>query len=162
MALRPGAVVADFGSGGGHHSFALHHVVAPNGRVYAIDIQEELLTRLWHEARKRKHHSIETLWADIEESIPLPENHFDAGILSNTLFQFENKQKAIAEIKRTLKPGGKLLVVDWKESFDNLGPHKDAVIAEQEADTLFTQAGFEKSKECSTGPHHYAILYTNT
>ena len=162
MALAPGAVVADIGAGGGHHSFALHHVVAPNGRVYAIDIQEDLLTRLWHEARRKKHHSIETVWADVEDTLPIADNHFDAMILSNTLFQLENKQKAIAEMKRTLKSGGKLLVVDWNESFNNLGPHEDAVVNAESAHALFTNAGFEKVKDCKTGPHHFAILYTNT
>jgi|JI8StandDraft_1071087.scaffolds.fasta_scaffold357310_2 ubiquinone/menaquinone biosynthesis C-methylase UbiE len=159
MGLAEDAVVADFGAGSGHHTFALKHAVAQGGRVYAVDIQEQVLQRLWREARKNLHHDVETVWADIAE-LPFQSNFLDAGVLSNTLFQIEDKEQALTEIKRVLKPGGSLLVVDWSDSFGHIGPHTEAVCKKSFLETLMEKVGFHKKKECVTGPHHYAILYT--
>ncbi len=161
MGLKEGMKVADLGTGSGHYAISAGHIVGPTGRVYAVDIQEDILTRLTAEAKVRGLTNIETIWADFEhlEGTTLRPRVLDAVVLSNTLFQLEKKEGALAEIKRILKPGGKLLVVDWMESFGGIGPHKEHVVPEAEAEALFIKAGFTKLKAFLGGPYHYSLLF---
>lgn len=162
MGLMSGMKVGDLGVGSGHYAFAASSIVGENGKVYAIDIQEDILTRLKDEIRKRMMHNIEVVWGDFERmgGTKLKDASLDAVILSNTLFQLEKKDEAIAEIKRILKSKGKLLVLDWAGAYGGMGPHEDQVVSEQKAEELFINAGFYKAKSFRGGPHHYSILFT--
>lgn len=162
LGLRDSMRVADLGSGVGHHALAASHIVGTLGRVYAVDVQEDILRSLANTAKARGIKNIETIWGNIEKrgGTSLKEQSMDAVILSNTLFQLEDHAVAIAEIKRILKPGGRLLVVDWAGSYDGMGPNKDAVVPEHTALELFITNGFHKLKDFRAGPHHYSIVFT--
>ncbi len=162
MGLREGMRVGDLGTGTGHYALAAAAVVGPTGRVYAIDVQEDILTHLRDTADHTGHRIIETVWGDIEQhgGTKLREQSLDAVILSNTLFQLEKKDVAVKEIKRNLKSDGKVLVIDWAGSYDGMGPAPENVVSEHAAEELFITGGFYKSKDFRAGPHHYAILFT--
>lgn len=162
MGLHEGMKVGDFGAGSGHYTLAAAAIVGESGRVYAIDVQQDVLTHLKDEAQKRKLKNIETIWGNLEKAggTLLKDASLDAVILSNTLFQLENKNDAIAEIRRVLKSGGKLLVSDWAGAYAGIGPHETHVVKEHDAEALFIEGGFHKVKAFRGGPHHYAILFT--
>jgi ubiquinone/menaquinone biosynthesis C-methylase UbiE len=162
MGLREGMKIGDFGAGTGHFSIAAAHVVGTSGRVYAIDIQEEILTHLHDSALRNGHKNIETIWGNIEKrgGTKLRSESLDGVIISNTVFQLEHKEEAIKEIIRVMKHGGKLLVIDWAGSYGGIGPDPDHVVSEHQAEELFITGGFYKVKDFRAGPHHYAILFT--
>jgi ubiquinone/menaquinone biosynthesis C-methylase UbiE len=154
--------VGDFGAGSGHYARAAAAIVGSIGKVYAIDVQEDILKHIKLNTHEQHQHIIETVWGDIEKpgGTHLRDASLDAVLLANTLFQVENRFGLIAEIKRTLKPGGKLMLVDWAGSFGGMGPAANKVVPEKEAEALFTNAGFHKVKSFHAGPHHYGILFT--
>lgn len=162
MGLHEGMKVADLGSGVGHYAFLIAKIVGDTGRVYAIDVQEDALTRLRADAGSRGVKNLETVWGNIEKTggTMLKDASLDAVVLSNTLFQLEDKDGALEEIKRILKPGGKLLVIDWAGAYAGMGPHSKHVVAESKAEELFITGGFHKTKSFRGGPHHYAIVFT--
>lgn len=162
MGLREGMKVGDLGAGSGHYALAAAAIVGEAGKVYAVDIQEDVLTALKNEARARGLHTIETVWGDFEKlgGTKLKDHSLDAVVLSNTLFQLDRKAGAVAEIKRILKPGGRLLVVDWAGCYDGMGPAPERVITEYVAEDLFISAGFHKVKDFRAGPHHYSLVFT--
>lgn len=162
MGLREGMKVGDLGTGSGHYAFAAAPIVGESGRVYAVDIQEDVLLRLRNEAAHRSIRTIETVWGNFEKrgGTMLKDHSLDAVILSNTLFQLEHKEGAIAEIQRVLKPGGKLLVIDWAGAYGGMGPLPHHVVSEHAAEELFITGGFHKVKGFRAGPHHYSILFT--
>ena len=162
MGLHEGMKVGDFGTGAGHYALAIAGAVGDTGKVYAIDVQEDVLVRLRGEAQRRKLRNLETIWGNLEKAggTLLKDHALDAVVLSNTLFQLEDKDATIAEIKRVLAPGGKLLVIDWAGSYGGMGPKEPHLVPEHEAEELFIHGGFHKAKGFRGGPHHYALLFT--
>lgn len=162
MGLHDSMKVADLGCGSGHYTLAAAAIVGPTGRVYAVDVQEDHLAPLKDAAAAHGLRNVETIWGNFEKTggTLLKDASLDAVILSNTLFQLENAKGAIAEIKRILKPGGKLLVVDWAGDYGGLGPAKELIVSEHAAEELFITGGFHKAKSFRGGPHHYSIVFT--
>lgn len=163
LGLREGMKVGDFGAGTGHYSRAAAAIVGHSGRVYAIDVQEEILKHI--KLNTHDHHQgiVETIWGDIEKSggTHLRDQSLDAIILANTLFQIENRFGLLGEMRRVLKPGGKLLVVDWAGSYGGMGPVSEKVVTEHVAEDFFIGGGFHKVKSFRAGPHHYGIVFTS-
>jgi ubiquinone/menaquinone biosynthesis C-methylase UbiE len=162
LGLHEGMIVGDFGAGTGHYARAAAGVVGETGKVYAVDIQEDILKHL--KLNSHPHHQaiIETVWGNVEQmgGTHLRAETLDAVILANTLFQIGNRKELLVEIKRTLKAGGKLLVVDWAGSYGGMGPIKEMVVPEHAAEELFITGGFHKVKSFRAGPHHYGIVFT--
>jgi len=163
LGLKDGMRVGDLGAGVGHYTFAASPIVGPDGHVYAIDIQEDVLTHLANDARQRRLLNVDTVWGDIEKSggTKLRDHTLDAVILSNVLFQLERTGEALAEIRRVVKPGGRVLVVDWAGSYDGIGPAPEQIVSERDAEELFIGNGFHKLKSFRGGPHHYSIVFTS-
>ena len=162
MGLREGMKVGDLGAGTGHYTLAASKVVGSTGRVYAIDIQEDVLKHLHDSAMRSQCRNVETIWGNFEKlrGTTLRDETLDGVILSNVLFQLDDKEGTLQEIKRILKPGGKLLVIDWAGAYGGMGPHPDHVVTEHAAEELFINGGFYKVKDFRSGPHHYSILFT--
>ncbi len=153
--------VGDFGTGTGHYARAASMAVGPSGKVYAVDVQEDILKHLKINSHEHHHRNIETVWGDVEKSggTHLRDASLDAIIVANTLFQLDNPQGLLAEIRRTLSPGGKVLLVDWAGSYGGLGPTPESVVSEHSAEELFINGGFYKVKSFRGGPHHYGVVF---
>jgi ubiquinone/menaquinone biosynthesis C-methylase UbiE len=157
--LKEGDSVADFGAGSGYYLKALSASVGLSGKVYACEIQKPLVEKLGDFARLNGLPNITTLWCDLEEmnGIKIKDNTLDAGILVNTLFQIGDKVTALAEMRRVLRPGAALHIIDWSESFGGLGPQVAAVVTKAMAIDLLETHGFAFEHEFPTGEHHYGF-----
>ncbi len=159
--LETGMEVADFGAGAGYLAVEAAEVVGKKGKVYVIDIQQELLTKSKHFAKEHHLDSIVFIRGDLEkeEGSTLEKESVDAVIISNLLFQVEKKDAVLLEALRILKPGGRLLLVDWRESFGGVGPQKEYVLPESEAKALAEKAGFSFIQNIDTGAYHYGLIF---
>ena len=90
--LTEGMSVADLGAGSGFYSISAARVVG-DGKVYAVDVQRDLLTKLSGDAQKSHLTNIEVIWGDAEKSggTKLGNDSMDAVIISNILFQLQDK-----------------------------------------------------------------------
>jgi FkbM family methyltransferase len=160
LSLIPGMTVADFGSGSGQYSLFLARAVGESGRVYAIDVQKDLLARLAQVARDNKIRNIECLWGDLERpgGSKLAKESISAVVMSNILFQVDNQEAVVKEVARVLTMGGKVLVVDWQDSFGNLGPAPSQIVKSETAKQIFLANGFSLIREFSAGEHHYGLI----
>jgi ubiquinone/menaquinone biosynthesis C-methylase UbiE len=154
-------VVADFGAGSGFMAREIAKV-ATAGNVFAIEINRDMVARVIHEVEENHIKNIQPLWGDIE--IPggskLADASIDLVVMSNILFQLDDKSGCIREASRVLKPGGRVLIVDWTESFGGLGPAPHHVFEQKMAEELLSKSGFTKlSDTLPAGEHHYAILF---
>jgi ubiquinone/menaquinone biosynthesis C-methylase UbiE len=161
--IREGDTVIDVGTGAGHALVLLSRIVGESGKVYAFDVQKNLLLSAKAIIDKEHLENIETLWGDVERvgGIKLPDRSLNYAVIVNTFFQFEDKAAALKEIRRVLKSGGRILLVDWADSYGNIGPGKEHVVNEHEAEQLLMAAGFTKEKMFQAGPHHYGIVVKN-
>ena len=163
LGIAEGSRVADFGAGSGHWTIALGKRVGPKGNVYAIDVQKELLSSVLSRAREEGLKNIEVIWGDFDTAggSKIAASVVDYAVLANTLFQLENKKVAAEEIKRVLKPSGKLLLVDWKDSFSQMGPHKDMVVKKEGGEQIFRDAGFKVEESFDVGNHQWGMILEN-
>lgn len=154
--------VGDLGTGTGHYARAAAAIVGSSGKVYAIDVQEDILKHLKLNTHEQHQRTIETVWGDFEKpgGSHLRDASLDAIILANTFFQIENRFGLLSEIKRVLKPGGKLLVIDWASSYGGMGPVPEKVVPEYEAEAFFINGDFHKEESFQAGPHHYGIVFS--
>jgi ubiquinone/menaquinone biosynthesis C-methylase UbiE len=159
--LRPDMQVGDFGCGTGAYAIAMSRAILPNGKVYAVDVQKDLLTNLMNAARDQNVRNIELLWGDLDEigGSKIREGLLDFVLLSNVLFQAGGGYKLAVESKRVLKPGGRVAVIDWSDSFGNLGPRGDLIVTKDAARQSFEGAGFAFLKEFPAGDHHYGLIF---
>lgn len=157
--LKEGGVVADLGAGSGHYTLAASEKVGSTGVVYAVDVQKELLDRVVIRAKEEGAGNIEIVWGDIEEmgGSRLKDGSVDAVIISNTLFQVEDKKGLAAEADRILKNKGRVLVIDWDGSYDNLGPTEEAVYKASDARALFENKGYIFESDINAGAYHYGF-----
>jgi len=161
LGLREGMHVADFGAGTGAYSFACGQRVGHTGHVYAIEVQKNLVKKLESEIKEKKISNIECIWGDIEKlhGTKIADHSMDVVIISNVLFQAEDKMGLIDEARRLLKKDGKVLFIDWLSSFSGMGPSPDHVVEPRMAEDLFTKRGFEFVEKIITNPHHYGIIF---
>lgn len=159
--IREGDVVADFGAGSGFFVEVLARLVGGSGRVYACEIQKELVEKLGTLARTKGLHMVDPLWCDIEVQggVKIADGTLDVALMVNTLFQFDQKAIAMSEVHRTLRSGGKFFLIDWSESFGGLGPQPGQVVSAKDAQALVESTGFVYERTFDAGDHHYGIAF---
>ena len=162
LAIPVGASVADLGAGVGTWSFLLAKKVGASGKVYACEVQKDMLVRIENEAHALGISNVQTVWSNIENHMgtKLRDQSIDWVIVANVLFQVEDRTGFIKEISRILKPSGSVLVVDWSESYGNLGPHEKDVVHASDAEKMFAEIGLVKAPTIiNAGSHHYGIIF---
>lgn len=161
LGLALGMKVVDLGAGSGFYTIESARRVGPGGRVYAIDVQKDLLERIRTAGAAQNIRNIEVVWANAEKigGTKLREGTADRVIASNILFQIEKPEEFALEIKRLLKPGGKVMVVDWNGG-SPLSPK--TLFPSARAQMLFEKIGFKLDQSFSAGDHHYGLVLTRS
>ena len=157
LGLTDGMKVVDLGAGSGFYAFEAARKVGSSGRIYAVDVQKDLLERLRSTGASQGLRNIEVVWGNVEKigGTKLRESIADRVIVSNVLFQVEKPDELALEVKRILKPGGKVLVIDWSE-ISPMSPRN--VFPAMKAQTLFEKNGFKLEQSFGAGEHHYGLV----
>lgn len=162
--IEAGMHVAELGSGSGFYTVPIARAVGGAGRVYAVDIQKDLLLRIKAEAAREGLANIDIIWGDAEApgGTKLAERSADMVVASNLFFQLENRVACVKEIRRIVRPGGMALVIDWTDAVPGVGPAPLQVVHPAQMKALFEEAGFALAKEIPSGDHHYGMLFSYT
>ena len=145
---KPGMTVADIGAGTGLFTMLFSDAVKPGGSVYAVDISPAFVEYIQETAKKRRVRNVTAILSDGTDT-QLPEASLDLAYLSDVYHHFERPAETLASIRRALKPGGRMVVVDYERiagvtppaRMEHLRLDKRATIAEIEA------AGFSLLEE---------------
>ena len=162
LGVHEGMRIADIGAGSGAHALLLGRAVGTSGEVYAIDVQPALVEKI---ARDAHHAGLLTIHAVLGDSeLPggtkLAGGSIDRVLLSNALFQIENRLSLAKEIARILRPNGKLLVVDWTDTQPIIGPRAESRVSKEAARAVFERAGLSFVSEHDAGEQQYAMLFS--
>ncbi len=152
---------ADLGCGSGYITVELARAVGKEGAVVAVDIMEEPLQALRAKAEASGFSNITGIRADLEVygGTKIPDASQDFSILANVLFQSQKKDAIIAEAVRILKPGGKLVIVDWKKGMKGFGP-PDALRTDEEAfKALATAGGVRFERVIDAGAYYVGLSF---
>ena len=153
--VLPNFIVADLGCGSGYFTVALSRMAK---KVYAIDIQKEMLSFLEDKIRRLKIKNVELVLSKPDE-IPLENESVDFLMSINTLHEFGDKDKVIKEMRRVIKRGCNLLIADFKKEKMSFGPPVRIRVAEDKAIKLFEERGFVLSKADNL-QYHYLLVFT--
>ncbi len=145
LAIKPGDRIADLGSGGGYFTFRLSQAVGPTGRVYAVDVDKDMLEDLTERANKDGYRNIEKVLAKYDDP-SLPESGVDLIFTSNVYHHIEARAKYFADAAKYLRPGGRIAIVDfngkhWSATF--VGHYSPVELIKKEMD----EAGYRLERE---------------
>ena len=154
--IRENDIVADLGAGTGYYSIEAGHL-ARLGKVYAVEVQKEYLATIQHKVKEAHLQNVECLWGNVEKlgGTKIGDAIVDVVIASNIFFQVDDRLGFISEIKRILKPGGKVLLIDWADSahFRSLKP-----VPKAQTQEMFEKKGFTLDRDVDAGAHHYGMI----
>jgi len=160
MQLKEGMTVAEIGAGTGYFSRRLAKAVGPAGKVYAEDIQPQMLDLLKERAGKEGIGNIVTvLGTDTDPR--LPAHGVDRLLLVDVYHEFQKPEAMLASLRDTLAPGGLVILVEYRLEGDTAShiniKHRmsvEQVLAE------WNQAGFELVNRIETLPAQHIFLFT--
>jgi precorrin-6B methylase 2 len=113
LKLQPGMVVADIGAGTGYLSTRMARAVMPRGKVLAVDVQPEMV-RMLHDAVKKTGLTQIRPLLGAEDDVKLPASSVDLAIMVDVYHELAYPYEVLASIKRSLKPGGQLVFVEYR------------------------------------------------
>ncbi|MGH0037663.1 MAG: class I SAM-dependent methyltransferase [Myxococcota bacterium] len=141
LAIPPGSRVADIGAGGGYFTFPLADAVGPEGRVYAVDIDTEMLDYIATRAQEEGRSNVETRVAGAQDA-NLPDASIDLVFTSNTYHHLSDRVAYFRRLRSDLALGGRVAIVEFEETgwFSRwFGHNTDPEIIRQElADAGYT------------------------
>lgn len=154
-------IVADFGAGSGYYAVSAAKLVGQDGQVFCVDINKDLLEKISKEASELGYSNIKIINGDVEKpnGSNLKSEEVDMVVVANTLFCVEDKEALAREALRVLKKGGRVLLVEWSDSFAGLGPHKDHIVSEDLSKKIFEKIGFNFLENINAGDHHYGLIF---
>jgi ubiquinone/menaquinone biosynthesis C-methylase UbiE len=156
LGLKPGEIMADIGCGIGYFTIPAGQIVGPAGKVFALDIADEMLQEV-NEAKKSSHlNNIETV-KTAEYDLALQSHSITFAFTCNVLHEIADLDPYIAEIRRILVEKGRLVVIEWEKKASEMGPPIDHRIDKVTLMALFTKNGF-KTIDCQNiGKEYYSI-----
>ena len=158
LAVKPGMLIADIGAGSGYHSALLSKMVG-SGKVFAVDVEPEMIAYLNERIKQEKLSRIVPVLST-EQKLPLPENTIDMMLLVDVYHEFSYPYEMTLSMRAALKPGGKLVLVEFR-SEDATVPIKSIhKMSEAQAIKEFKAAGFTFDKNIDNLPWQHCMVFT--
>jgi len=164
-ALDPGenALVLDVACGAGNYAIEIARHLAKTGRVHALDLWEEGITRLKLRAGSLSLENIDAEICDVSRKIPLGDASVDICLMATVLHDLVEDgthEGTLREIIRVLKPHGRLAVVEFKKMPGPPGPPEKVRLSPEELVALLASFGFKPGKTIELGPVIYFSLFS--
>ncbi len=159
LQVAPGSTVADIGAGSGYFTERLARLVGASGRVYANDIQPGMLDLL-RRRLKREHLTNVTLVLGEPADPKLPAAAIDMALMVDVYHELSDPQTMLANIRRALKPGGRLVLIEYKgedQSIPILPSHKMTVA---QAKLEVEHEGFALTTVNSSLPRQHVLVFS--
>jgi ubiquinone/menaquinone biosynthesis C-methylase UbiE len=158
LAVKPGMVVADIGAGSGYQSALLSKIVG-TGKVYAVDVEPEMIAYLNERIKQEKLSHIVPILST-EQNVSLPDNSIDMMLLVDVYHEFSYPYEMTVSMLAALKPGGKLVLVEFRSEDPTVPIKTIHKMSEAQAIKEFKAAGFAFDKNISNLPWQHCMVFT--
>ena len=155
LALKPDAVIADVGAGTGYFAVRFANMV-PKGRVYAVDVEPDMVKYLGERAKKEKRENLVAV-AGKPDDPRLPEK-VDLAILVDVYHHVDERERYFRNLRASLKPGGRVAIIDFRMD-SREGPPKAARIAPQQVVAELKKAGYVLATQHDFLPNQYFLVF---
>ncbi len=152
-----GAKVADIGAGSGYFSLPFARAVGDRGVVYAVDIEPGMVDHLKKRAADEKAPSLTPVLGKHDDP-RLPEP-VDLVFICDTWHHVDARPAYLATLKRVLRPGGRIVIVDYQKRELPVGPPVAMKISEDDVLATFKAAGFRLAKKHDFLPYQYFLEF---
>jgi arsenite methyltransferase len=156
--LKEGEAIADIGAGSGYFTFRLARHVGDAGRVYAVDVSPEMIVHLNRRIRDLKLKNVVSILATPDDPL-LADASIDRFFICDTWHHVENHDRYLALLKKMLKPGGQVVMIDFKKAQTPVGPPVEMRIARDELVKEMEKNGFRLDAEHTFLPYHYFLVF---
>lgn len=161
LGLSEGMTIADIGCGPGFFTIPAAQIVGPTGMALAADIQGEMLSTVRSRALEFGLSNVRIVKTNDRE-IPIPAGTCDFALLAFTLHEIEHRASFLHRAARLLKPGGKLILLEWEKVESDPGPPVEDRISPEELVADAQAAGLHSISERSLGANQYLLLLERT
>ncbi len=157
-AIHPGMRIADVGAGTGYFAIPMAHAIGPAGKVYAVDLQPEMLKLLRAKLETPDApRNIELVQGDAGET-SLPTASVDLVLIANVWHELDDREAALKESARILSPNGLLAVLDWRADMDSPpGPPANHRLTEAEVTQFLMQHDWTTKAPLHIGTYSYFL-----
>ena len=155
LKLEPDAVVADIGAGTGYFALRFAHMV-PRGRVYGVDTEQSMVQHLADRAKRAGLTNIVAVHATPDDP-RLPEAA-DLIVFVDVYHHIENRTGYFAKIRKALRPGGRIAIIDFRLD-SPVGPPVSARIPAKRVTSEIERAGYRLSQAHEFLPHQYFLVF---
>jgi len=158
--IKPGMIIADIGAGSGYYTVRVSKLLT-GGKIYAVDVQQEMIDFLNNRIQKEKLNNIETVLGE-EQKVPLPPSSIDMMFLVDVYHEFAYPYEMSKSMMSALKPDGKLILVEFRGEDKSLaikGLHK---MTEEQIIKELSAAGFKFERNITNLPIQHFMIFTKS
>ena len=159
LAIPKGAAVADVGAGSGYMTVKLSTRVGPTGKVYANDIQPEML-RLLGRRLTTQHITNVTLVQGAVDDPRLPESAVDLELLVDVYHEFSAPQTMLKQLREALKPTGRLVLLEYRKEDPSIPIRPEHKMSVAEARLEVEAEGYALSQTNESLPRQHILVFT--
>jgi ubiquinone/menaquinone biosynthesis C-methylase UbiE len=160
LGVRDGEIIADIGAGSGYFALRLSHHVGTAGRVYAVDVSADMIRHL--HARVRDTGAINVVPILAAPDDPLLPQPVDRFLLVNVWHHIDDQPGYLAKMRKLLKPGGQVVMIDFHKRELPVGPPVAMKIAREDLIKQMEHHGFRLAKEHTFLPYQYFLAFEIT
>jgi ubiquinone/menaquinone biosynthesis C-methylase UbiE len=158
LGLHAGMTVADVGAGTGYMSLKMARRVGPTGKVYANDLQPEMLQKLRANSQREKLTNVETVQGN-ESDPKLPPNAIDLVLMVDVYHEFSQPQAMLDRIRESLKPDGRLVLLEYRKEDPNVPIRPEHKMSVAEVKTEVEAEGYKLDQVIEKLPRQHIIIF---
>ena len=158
LKLAPGMAVCDLGCGNGYWTLPMARDVGEGGKVYAVDIQREMLQKLRQRSSKYKLNNIEPVLGKVDDP-NLPANQMDLVLMVDVYHEFSHPESMLWGIRRSLKPKGVVALLEYREEDPNVPIKPLHKMSKRQIMKEYTANGFKLVREFNELPWQHLMFF---